>query len=114
MIPVENGGSSWIPGFWAAGSFPAAAESAYVEWCPQRAGLSSHVEGPHLPRGAPQGGASMLDVFLKSRHGEEDRPEAVDYPRLRIRSKPFPWEDGNHILVHNPRVNLLPTGYEDE
>lgn len=75
---------------------------------------SLHVEGPHLPRGAPQGGASMLDVFLKSRHGEEDRPEAVDYPHLRIRSKPFPWEDGNHTLVHNPHVNLLPTGYEDE
>ncbi|XP_057382533.1 cytochrome c oxidase subunit 6A1, mitochondrial-like [Balaenoptera acutorostrata] len=62
----------------------------------------------------PRVGVSMLDVFLKSRPGEEGRRESVGYPHLRIRSKPFPWEDGNHTLVQNPHVNLLPTGCEDE
>ncbi|TKC43385.1 hypothetical protein EI555_002376, partial [Monodon monoceros] len=35
----------------------------------------------------PGVGVSMLNVFLKSRHGEEERPEFVAYPHLRIRSK---------------------------
>uniref|UniRef100_A0A8C9BTM2 Cytochrome c oxidase polypeptide VIa n=1 Tax=Phocoena sinus TaxID=42100 RepID=A0A8C9BTM2_PHOSS len=72
--------------------------------------------GAHSEQGSARMWKALtcLVALPRSRHGEEDRPEAVDYPRLRIRSKPFPWEDGNHILVHNPRVNLLPTGYEDE
>ncbi|CAO2629226.1 Cytochrome c oxidase subunit 6A1, mitochondrial [Lemmus lemmus] len=56
----------------------------------------------------PGVGVSMLNVFLKSRHEEHGRPEFVAYPH------PFPWGDGNHTLFHNPHVNPLPTGYEDE
>ena len=72
---VEDGGSSWISGFWAAGSFPAAAESVYVQWHPWRGGLSSRVEGSHLLRGAPQGGSEHAECLpeVTPRRGGETR-----------------------------------------
>nr|CAI5865651.1 unnamed protein product [Callosobruchus analis] len=33
---------------------------------------------------------------------------------MRMRSKRFPWGDGQKSLFHNPKVNALPDGYEDE
>ncbi|KAE9549349.1 hypothetical protein FO519_007444 [Halicephalobus sp. NKZ332] len=48
-------------------------------------------------------------------HHAHDRPEYVEYPYLTVRTKPFPWGDGNHSLFHNQREQWVPgVGYEKD
>ncbi|KAG9270571.1 cytochrome c oxidase subunit 6A, mitochondrial [Astyanax mexicanus] len=54
----------------------------------------------------------MLNTFLKIQHHSHDQPEFIPYSHLRLRSKRFPWGDGNKSLFHNSHVNALPDGYE--
>ncbi|XP_037544637.1 cytochrome c oxidase subunit 6A, mitochondrial [Nematolebias whitei] len=61
----------------------------------------------------PGVGVCMANAYLKMKDHSHDQPEFVHYSHLRIRTKRFPWGDGNHTLFHNSHANALPGGYED-
>jgi len=64
----------------------------------------------------PGVGVCWVNAQLTEKSEQEhfERPEFVAYEHLRRRTKKFPWGDGNHSLFHNPHVNALPEGYEEE
>ncbi|KAK5856059.1 hypothetical protein PBY51_007680 [Eleginops maclovinus] len=54
----------------------------------------------------------MANCYMKMQSHSHEQPEFVAYPHLRLRTKRFPWGDGNHSLFHNAHTNPLPDGYE--
>ncbi|CAH1638308.1 unnamed protein product [Spodoptera littoralis] len=61
----------------------------------------------------PAVGLGMLNAYLAHQeHAHAEHPEFKPYDFMRIRSKRFPWGDGQKSLFHNPHVNALPSGYE--
>ncbi|TKS91358.1 Cytochrome c oxidase subunit 6A, mitochondrial [Collichthys lucidus] len=60
----------------------------------------------------PGVGVCMANAYMKMNAHAHHQEEFVPYPHLRIRTKKFPWGDGNHSMFHNPHTNALPDGYE--
>ncbi|KAJ0176525.1 hypothetical protein K1T71_007704 [Dendrolimus kikuchii] len=62
----------------------------------------------------PAIGLGMLNAYLAHQEEHHERPPFVPYDYMRVRTKRFPWGDGQKSLFHNPHVNALPSGYEDD
>ncbi|KAF3420254.1 hypothetical protein E2986_06867 [Frieseomelitta varia] len=58
---------------------------------------------------------SMVNSYLKEQEGHHEKPpEFVHYPYMKVMTKGFPWADGKHSLLHNPKRNYIPdVGYEE-
>ncbi|KAL6264924.1 hypothetical protein P5V15_005018 [Pogonomyrmex californicus] len=58
---------------------------------------------------------SIITYARQKEKAKEPREPFLNLPYMCIRTKPFPWGDGNHTLFHNPVKNPVPPhGYEVE
>jgi len=64
--------------------------------------------------GVPAIVMGTVNAFVLADPSELEPPPFVEYDHLRIRTKKFPWGDGNHSLIHNPHTNALPDGFEHD
>ncbi|XP_046680139.1 cytochrome c oxidase subunit 6A, mitochondrial-like isoform X1 [Homalodisca vitripennis] len=62
--------------------------------------------------GIPAVALCMINTYLTTKEEDHTPPEFHAYEHMRVRTKRFPWGDGNHSLFHNPHANALPSGYE--
>ncbi|XP_066262703.1 cytochrome c oxidase subunit 6A2, mitochondrial [Euwallacea similis] len=95
----------------------------------QRAG--PQIEGPSAVSGLHEGGYKIwknislfvafpaialcgVNCYLQHLEHEKHAHEKhfTRYEYMTRREKRFPWGDGNHSLLHNPKTNPLPDGYE--
>ncbi|CAG2179405.1 unnamed protein product [Oppiella nova] len=92
-----------------------------MRWMSGAGGHAGHQPNPGLWQKVfllvciPAIGLSGLNTYLveKEHHEHFHRPEFKPYEYMRIRTKPFPWGDGQRTLFHNPKVNPLPDGWEE-
>ncbi|KAL1115232.1 hypothetical protein AAG570_007263 [Ranatra chinensis] len=45
---------------------------------------------------------------------EQKRPPFIPYSYLRLKTRRYPWGDGEKTFFHNPKMNALKDGYETE
>ncbi|KAF5277154.1 hypothetical protein FQR65_LT03860 [Abscondita terminalis] len=100
------------------------------EPCPSRLPPYDCLEGPSGWHPIPDGGYKkfsklflfvclplviVLSLTVLGNPEHVERPKFFPYPFLRKRDKIFPWDGGSEkSFFHNPELNPLPNGYEDE
>ncbi|GJQ86912.1 hypothetical protein Trydic_g11783 [Trypoxylus dichotomus] len=57
--------------------------------------------------------AALTYKNLVEKVERRERPPFVRYEYMRIRSKRFPWGEGDKSLFHNPHTNAISSGYEE-
>merc|ERR1711893_227407 len=64
----------------------------------------------------PGVGLCYINAQLKEKehHAHYEKEEFIPYEHLRIRSKAFPWGDGQKSMFHNKEFNVLPDGWEED